>query len=70
MITPVLASFWPCHLETRFNRPLEPPTNFGEEAPSVAGPGTLWAMAFGEWVLLQPERTNGFAIFRAVLYLA
>jgi hypothetical protein len=36
----------------------------------VASPGTVRAMAFGEWVLLQPERINAFAILRALYYSA
>ena len=27
----------------------------------LAGPGVVWELAFGSWVLLQPERINAYA---------
>jgi hypothetical protein len=33
----------------------------------LAGPGVLWKLAFGSWVLLQPERINDFAMLRGFL---
>jgi hypothetical protein len=37
----------------------------GEELRAVltllTGPGVVWKLAFGSWVLLQPERINVFA---------
>src|SRR3954453_16141002 len=27
----------------------------------VAGPGVVWELSFGTWVLLQPERINAYA---------
>jgi hypothetical protein len=27
----------------------------------LAGPGVMWELAFGSWVLLQPERINTYA---------
>ena len=27
----------------------------------LAGPGVVWELEFGSWVLLQPERINAYA---------
>jgi hypothetical protein len=27
----------------------------------LAGPGVVWGLAFGSWVLLQPERNSAYA---------
>ena len=27
----------------------------------LAGPGVVWELAFGSWVLLQPDRMNAYA---------
>jgi hypothetical protein len=27
----------------------------------LAGPGVVWELAFGSWVLLEPERINAYA---------
>lgn len=27
----------------------------------LAGPGVVWELSFGSWVLLQPERINAYA---------
>ena len=27
----------------------------------LAGPGVVWELAFGSWILLQPERINAYA---------
>ena len=27
----------------------------------LAGPGVVWELTFGSWVLLQPELINGYA---------
>jgi hypothetical protein len=34
----------------------------------LAGPGVVWELAFGSWVLLQPERINAYAqaVFRTL----
>ena len=39
---------------------------FADEEPRavltlLAGPGVVWELAFGSWVLLQPERINAYA---------
>ena len=47
--------------DTKIDFRTVPPQNFSDDVTRLDGTGVVWELAFGNWVLLQPERISPYA---------